>query len=95
MGASTFEPSKPFSQLTRGEVIEELTRTYAEGGEEMDGLIEKFDKIAAFCKDLGMLKAKTWATLVVTTAEALHLDLDNGDHFTAACVLATYQVRKA
>jgi hypothetical protein len=94
MGAGTFKPSKPFSQLTWDEVTEELTRAYAEDGEELDELTEKFDKIAAFCEDLGMPKAKTWATLVLTTAETLHLDLDNGDHLAVACMLATYQVRK-
>lgn len=94
MGTKTFKAkSTPFGQLTREEVTQELAEAFTEGESELAELTGKFDKISAFCADLGMPKARTWATLVVTTAEALELDLDDDNHLAAACMLAAYQVR--
>lgn len=81
-----------FATMTRDEKIASLAELYEEGREEFAQLYEGMGMMVKALQTMKMPEEQIWATIVVSTADALGLDLDSTDGMTTAAVLAGYQV---
>jgi hypothetical protein len=82
-----------FANMTRDEKIKELTEAYEESIEEIGQVLTGLDLMVQGLRAMKMSDAQIWATVAVSAADALQLDLDTAGGMGAAGVLATYQVR--
>lgn len=82
-----------FAGMTRDEKIKELVTVYGEASEEIGQLMDGFDLMVKALRTMKMPEAQIWATIVVSTADELGLDLDTPNGMAAAAVLAAYGVR--
>lgn len=78
---------------TREEKIAALAAEYAEIQPEVAEVVRKFEVTNRYMAELGMPREQSWAAMLVSSAEALSLDLDTAEGMGAAMLLAELQLR--
>ncbi len=78
---------------SRDEKIKLLAEEYDEIQPEMAEVVEKFRITNEYLGKLGMARPQAWATMLVSAAEAMNLDLDTPEGMGVAALLAEFQLR--
>lgn len=81
--------------LSQAEKIKTLAELYDEDPGEINSLMTKFDLIIKFCRDMGLPEGQTWATVLLSTADALKLDVDTPEGLGAAATIAALMMRSS
>jgi hypothetical protein len=82
--------------LSREEKVQKLADRYDdEMLAELNKITDNLRIVAQACQAMGMPPAKVWASMVVSSAEALEFDLDTPAGLGAAVLLAHLQMPAA